>query len=221
MENFFSAVFFDMDGLFANSEPLWLESETELMSRFAHVWTHADQVHCLGGPLTRVGEYMFSIAKAESPEYFTKNLIDIVASKMAGGTELMPGAQLLAQTLSEAGVPLAMVSASPRNIVDAVLAGVGKHYFEITISSDDVINTKPAPDGYLKAAAHFNVDIENCLIFEDSLTGVAAAQSSGAFLIAVPHMVRVETSSRVRVIKSLEQLDIDSLKNYYQIFKKN
>ena len=219
MENFFSAVFFDMDGLFANSEPLWLEGETELMARHGHTWTHEDQVHCLGGPLTRVGEYMFSLVGVETPQFFTKTLVQIVVAKLAAGTQLMPGAQKLASALKAAGVPIAMVSASPRNIVNAVLSGVN-HDFATTISSDDVKNTKPDPEGYLKAAEFFGVDISNCLIFEDSLTGVAAATSSGAFLIAVPHFVKVNESPRVRVIKSLEELDIEILKNYHSDFIK-
>ena len=220
MENFFSAVFFDMDGLFANSEPLWLEGETELMARHGHTWTHEDQVHCLGGPLTRVGEYMFSLVGVETPQFFTKTLVQIVVAKLAAGTQLMPGAQKLASALKAAGVPIAMVSASPRNIVNAVLSGVN-HDFATTISSDDVKNTKPDPEGYLKAAEFFGVDISNCLIFEDSLTGVAAATSSGAFLIAVPHFVKVNESPRVRVIKSLEELDIEILKNYHSDFIKS
>jgi len=217
MENFFSAVFFDMDGLFANSEPLWLEGETELMARFGHSWTHEDQVHCLGGPLTRVGEYMFSLVSVESPQFFTQTLVDIVVAKLSSGTQLMPGAQKLARALKAAGVPIAMVSASPRNIVNAVLSGVD-HNFATTISSDDVKNTKPDPEGYLKAAEFFGVDIAQCLIFEDSLTGVVAATSSGAFLIAVPHFVTVNESPRVRVIKSLEELDIEVLKSYHADF---
>jgi HAD superfamily hydrolase (TIGR01509 family) len=217
MENFFSAVFFDMDGLFANSEPLWLEGETELMARYGHVWTHEDQVHCLGGPLTRVGDYMFSLVSTQSPQFFTKTLVEIVVAKLAAGTQLMPGAQKLARVLKESGVPIAMVSASPRNIVNAVLSGVD-HDFATTISSDDVKKTKPDPEGYLKAAEFFGVDITNCLVFEDSLTGVAAATASGAFLIAVPHFVTVNESLRVRVVKSLEELNIEVLANYYTEF---
>jgi HAD superfamily hydrolase (TIGR01509 family) len=217
MENFFSAVFFDMDGLFANSEPLWLEGETELMARYGHVWTHEDQVHCLGGPLTRVGDYMFSLVSAQSPQFFTNTLVEIVVAKLSAGTQLMPGAQKLARVLKESGVPIAMVSASPRNIVNAVLSGVD-HDFATTISSDDVKKTKPDPEGYLKAAEFFGVDITNCLVFEDSLTGVAAATASGAFLIAVPHFVTVNESPRVRVIKSLEELNIEVLANYYTEF---
>jgi HAD superfamily hydrolase (TIGR01509 family) len=130
----------------------------------------------------------------------------------------MPGAVELVRELQSHGVKTALVSASPRNIVDAVLDNLGHELFPFSISSDDVINTKPHPDGYLKAAVISDSDITNCLIFEDSLTGMKAAVSSGARLIAVPHLVSIEESERVRVIKSLEQLSFLKLQELYQDF---
>jgi beta-phosphoglucomutase-like phosphatase (HAD superfamily) len=55
-------------------------------------------------------------------------------------------------------------------------------------------------------------------VFEDSLTGVGAATSSGAWLIAVPHLVKVDESARVRVIKSLEQLNFEMLQKLHADF---
>jgi beta-phosphoglucomutase-like phosphatase (HAD superfamily) len=54
-------------------------------------------------------------------------------------------------------------------------------------------------------------NISNCLVFEDSITGMSAAIASGAYLIGVPHLVSIEESARVRVIKSLEQLSFFKL----------
>jgi beta-phosphoglucomutase-like phosphatase (HAD superfamily) len=98
------------------------------------------------------------------------------------------------------------VSASPRSIVDAALDNLGHDLFPFSISSDDVQETKPNPESYLKAANLCGADITECLVFEDSLTGMSAAIASGAFLIGVPHMVSMEESPRVRVVKSLEQI---------------
>ena len=61
-------------------------------------------------------------------------------------------------------------------------------------------------------------NIQNCLVFEDSLTGMNAATSSGAYLIAVPHLVTIEESSKVRVIASLEQLNIAKLQHLFKDF---
>ncbi len=219
MNNFFSAVLFDMDGLLIDSEPLWLEAEIELTAPFGYAWTSEDQSACLGGPLTRLGEYMYSKCKHEqSPAYFTQAIIELMVAKLVNGTPLMPGAASLIAELESAQIPLAMVSASPRQIVDAALSAHTNLPFAITISSDDVERTKPFPDGYLKAAQHLGVDIRECLIFEDSLTGTRAAQSSGAYLIAVPHMVQVDEGAKTRVVKSLEEINYQRLEKLYGNF---
>lgn len=217
--DFYEAIFFDMDGLTVDSEPLWLESEVELTAFFGYEWVEADQVACLGGPLSKVGEYMFERCKrVKSPEFFTRTLIDIQIKKLRGATPLMPGAINLIREIQSNGTPTGLVSASPRGIVNAVLENLGGDLFPFSISSDDVERTKPYPDAYLLAANKCRVDITASLIFEDSLTGVSAAQASGAWLIAVPHLVQVRESARVRSIKSLEQLSLAKLGELFKNF---
>jgi HAD superfamily hydrolase (TIGR01509 family) len=145
-------------------------------------------------------------------------LIDTQAFKMRGNTPTMPGALELVRELQSHGVKTGLVSASPRNIVDAVLDNLGHDLFPFSISSDDVEKTKPNPDCYLKAAVMTDSDIQNCLVFEDSLTGMQAATSSGAYLIAVPHLVTIAESSKVRVISSLEQMSFAKLQNLFSNF---
>jgi len=219
VKSFFDAVFFDMDGLLVDSEPEWLKSESEITAAFGYQWTSQDQVACLGGPLSRVGQYMHDKCnQAETPGFFTSKLVQVQSERMRSHTPFMPGAYELVKDLQKNGVKTGLVSASPRIIVDAVLDNVGADLFPFSISSDDVERTKPHPDAYLKAAQLTNSPIEHCLIFEDSLTGVGAATSSGAWLVAVPHLVQVDESERVRVIKSLEQLNFAKIKKLYEDF---
>ena len=219
MRSFFDAVFFDMDGLLVDSEPEWLKSESEITAAYGYQWTSQDQVACLGGPLSCVGQYMHDKCnQAETPDFFTNKLVEVQSEKMRSHTPFMPGAYELVKDLQKNGVKTGLVSASPRIIVDAVLDNVGAELFPFSISSDDVERTKPHPDAYLKAAQLTNSAIENCLVFEDSLTGVGAATSSGAWLVAVPHLVHVEESERVRVIKSLEQLNFTKVQELFKDF---
>ena len=213
MGDFFDAVFFDMDGLMVDSEPEWLLSEIEVTAPFGYRWQDEDQVACLGGPLSKVGQYMFDkCGQVQSPQFFTQTLIDAQVARLRGNTPTMPGAIELVRELQSHGVKTALVSASPRNIVDAVLDNLGHDLFPFSISSDDVTNTKPDPEAYVKAATMSGSDISNCLVFEDSLTGMNAAIASGAYLVGVPHLVSIAESSRVRVIKSLEQLSYSKIK---------
>jgi len=208
-----------MDGLLVDSEPEWLKSESEITAAYGYQWTSQDQVACLGGPLSRVGQYMHDKCnQAETPDFFTNKLVEVQSEKMRSHTPFMPGAYELVKDLQKNGVKTGLVSASPRIIVDAVLDNVGAELFPFSISSDDVERTKPHPDAYLKAAELTNSAIENCLVFEDSLTGVGAATSSGAWLVAVPHLVHVDESERVRVIKSLEQLNFTKVQELYKDF---
>jgi HAD superfamily hydrolase (TIGR01509 family) len=208
-----------MDGLLVDSEPEWLKSESEITAAFGYQWTSQDQVACLGGPLSRVGQYMHDKCnQAETPDFFTNKLVEVQSEKMRSHTPFMPGAYELVKDLQKNGVKTGLVSASPRIIVDAVLDNVGAELFPFSISSDDVERTKPHPDAYLRAAQLTNSAIENCLVFEDSLTGVGAATSSGAWLVAVPHLVHVDESERVRVIKSLVQLNFTKVQELFKDF---
>ena len=216
MSDFYSAVFFDMDGLFVDSEPQWLLAETELMADYGYEWTSVDQNYCLGGPLTRVGKYMFDKSgNAESPEFFTRSIIEKMAVKLSAGAPVMPGALDLLKDLYENNIPTALVSASPRVLVDSVLKSVPTHTFSFSLSADDVTNSKPDPEAYLKAADNLKVSIENCLILEDSPTGVKAATSSGAFTIAVPHFIDITQKDRLRIISSLTELSFENLRISY------
>lgn len=220
MNNFYDAVFFDMDGLLVNSEPLWLEAETELMANFGYAWRTEDQNQCLGGPLSRVGTYMFERSgNQESPEYFTASVIDLMTHKLEHGAPVMPGALELLADLESNHVPTALVSASPRVLVDAVLSSLTANSFAFSLSADDVENPKPNPEAYVKAARNLGVNIFNCLILEDSPTGVQAATGSGAFTVAVPHFVEINPKSKLRVIDSLEELDFQKLQINYELDK--
>lgn len=216
-ESFYSAVFFDMDGLLINSEPLWLESETEMMAAFDYQWLESDQAACLGGPLDRVGNYMSNLIGGKKDGHsLMLEIIDRMVEKFKGDLPLMPGAIDLIDDLRTHDVELTLVSASPRSLVDAALANFEVNPFSRSISSNDVKVTKPDPEGYLLAASSGGHDISDCLIFEDSLTGVTAAKASGAWVMAVPHLVPITKAGRVDVTDSLVNWSYEKLLTKYE-----
>jgi len=202
--DFYSAVFFDMDGLLVDSEPLWLISETQMMAEYGYQWLESDQAACLGGPLDRVGNYMSGlIGGKRDGNSLTLEIIDRMVDKFKGDLPFMPGAIELINDLRLHQVELTLVSASPRSLVDAVLNNFEVNPFVRSISSNDVKVSKPDPEGYLLAATSGGHDISNSLVLEDSLTGVTAAKASGAWVLAVPHLVPIEKIGRVDVTDSL------------------
>ena len=214
----FQAVLFDMDGLFIDSEPDWHAAESEMMRSNGYDWTPQDQLKCLGGPLERVTVYMSDCLNgSKTPEQLANLIVAEMRQRMSGKVSLMPGALEFSRELSKSGMSQALVSASPRPIVDAVLSGMNEKYFECSVAAGDIERTKPFPDPYLHAAKLLRVDIEECLIFEDSPTGLTAARASGAFVVGIPHFVEVLEEPRLKIIKSFNEVSMESLENWSQI----
>ena len=212
LTDFYSAVFFDMDGLLVDSEPLWFISETQMMAEYGYQWLESDQAACLGGPLDRVGDYMSGLIGGKRDGHsLMLDIIERMVEKFKGDLPFMPGAIELINDLRAHGVPLTLVSASPRSLVDAALSNFEENPFVRSISSNDVKVSKPDPEGYLLAAASGGHDISNSLVLEDSLTGVTAAKASGAWVLAVPHLVPIEKSGRVDVTSSLTNWSYEKL----------
>jgi HAD superfamily hydrolase (TIGR01509 family) len=205
------AILFDMDGLLVDTEPYWLETERELMAEFGVQWQISDQFYCLGGPMEKVSRYMADLSRnSKSADWFANELVDRMARKFEA-IALMPGIQALLQEILGLRLPCALVSASPRRLVDAVLDSLTAHPFALSISADDVECGKPYPDPYLKAAHLLEVDIQHSLIFEDSPTGVMAARRSGAWVIAVPHVAPIEIAPKSAILPTLANHSISSL----------
>jgi HAD superfamily hydrolase (TIGR01509 family) len=183
-----------------------------MMAEYGYEWLESDQAACLGGPLDRVGNYMSGLigGKRDGHSLMTE-IIDRMVEKFKGDLPFMPGAIALINDLRAYGVPLTLVSASPRSLVDAALSNFEENPFVRSISSGDVKVSKPDPEGYLLAATSGGHEISNSLVLEDSLTGVTAAKASGAWVLAVPHLVPIEKSGRVDVTESLANWSYEKL----------
>jgi len=207
-----------MDGLFIDSEPDWHAAESEMMRSNGYDWTPQDQLKCLGGPLERVTVYMSECLNgSKTPEQLANLIVATMNKRMSGKVSLMSGALEFSRELNKVEMPQALVSASPRPIVDAVLAGMNEKYFACSVAAGDIERTKPFPDPYLHAAKLLGVDIKHCLIFEDSPTGLTAARASGAFVVGIPHFVEVLEEPRLKIVKSFNEVSMESLENWSQI----
>jgi len=183
-----------------------------MMAEYGYQWLESDQAACLGGPLDRVGNYMSGlIGGKRDGNSLTLEIIDRMVDKFKGDLPFMPGAIELINDLRLHQIELTLVSASPRSLVDAVLNNFEVNPFVRSISSNDVKVSKPDPEGYLLAATSGGHDISNSLVLEDSLTGVTAAKASGAWVLAVPHLVPIEKIGRVDVTDSLTKWSYEKL----------
>lgn len=213
----FAAVLFDMDGSLVDTEPMWHAAEIDVMAGHGTQWTLADQRYAIGGPMSRVGQYMVDRLTAQgvtgiSAEGILAELLAAFERHLdAGEIAVYDGADALLAQATAAGLPLALVSNSTRRLMDKVLAANPGLTFEVTIAGDEVPLAKPHPDPYWTAAHRLGVPIEECLIVEDSPTGVAAARDSGACVVAVAHLGQLDPGPRGLVVSRLDGLDLADL----------
>jgi len=200
-----SALLLDMDGTLVETESRWYEAETAVMHSLGAHWTPADQAVLVGGPLLRALEYMSERAGGVPVADLETLLLDRMEALLdAHPVQWQPGAAELVDEATAAGLPMALVSASTRRLVDAVLRHIGDSHFDTTVAGDETVRTKPDPDPYLEAARRLGIDAAEAVVVEDSPTGVKAGLAAGAFVLAIPHVAPVEPAPRLHIVDSLD-----------------
>ncbi|MFC8451044.1 HAD family hydrolase [Kitasatospora sp. NPDC057223] len=208
------AVLLDMDGTLVDTEDFWWQAEVSLFAELGHVLDENDRAHVVGGPMSRVIDYLLSATGVDlAPADLTTLINERFVGLLAGGVPLMPGAERLLNTLAAHGVPAALVSASHRHIIDIVLESLGAHHFAFSLAGDEVPRTKPHPDPYLEAVRRFGAEPARCVVVEDAPTGVRSGEAAGCPVIAVPSVAAIEPGPGRLVVPSLEHVDLELLRS--------
>lgn len=210
-----------MDGTLVDSEPIWAEEECKLMAEYGVLWQESDSVACLGGPISRLDAYMRNLVQEKlEPNVLANELVNRMANRLASDTQYAPGAYELICQFRDANLPMALVTASDRSIMDSVLSSFEEKFFKAAICSEDVAISKPNPEGYLLAAKMLDVDIHRCLIIEDSLTGMTAAKDSGAYLLGINPHPKFEMKDRFKSVVGLAEVTMEYLyREFLEIIK--
>ena len=202
-----------MDGLLVDTEPLWFETEAEVMDRLGAPWTKQDQEQLLGGSMDNTVGYLLARATRPVPSAdVARWMMDGMLRRAAEGRVIVrPGARELLEAVAAAGIPHALVTGSQRPFAEAVLASTGFR-FPVTVTGDDVTRTKPDPEPYLLAAKLLDADPEQCVALEDSPNGVASATGAGCLVVAVPTLLPIPPAARRLVVPSLSEVKLATLR---------
>jgi HAD superfamily hydrolase (TIGR01509 family) len=178
-------IVFDMDGVLVDSEPLhidaWNEVFAEFNLHFSTEWYH----QWIG-----VSDRHFTLKIIEQYSIPTQAETLLQAKRRVFEAKIAKGVS--PHTGVKEGLPLlhhfhkAVATSSNRTGAMISLKGANLfHFFQDIITADDVINYKPHPDCYLKAAQSLGFSPTECIGIEDSVSGVKAAKAAGLFIIGV------------------------------------
>ncbi|MCF6521810.1 HAD-IA family hydrolase [Streptomyces sp. JJ36] len=101
------------------------------------------------------------------------------------GVVPIPGAAALLASLSGSGVPHALVTSADAGLADARMGAAGLPVPRVRVTAECVSASKPDPEGFLKGAAELGHAPGDCLAFEDSAAGIAAALAAGMRVVGV------------------------------------
>jgi len=183
-----AGVLFDMDGTLVDSEKLWTIGLEELAIRHGGALSGTARTAMVGSSMAEsmrilhedIGQPGLSVA--DSVEWLERRIEDLFTSDLIWRA----GAQQLLHELRAADLPMALVTATRRQLVEVALLTIGADWFDAVVAGDEVGQTKPHPEPYLKAAAALGAEPGRCVAIEDSPNGVRSAAAAGCVVLAVP-----------------------------------
>jgi HAD superfamily hydrolase (TIGR01509 family) len=197
------AVLWDMDGTIVDTEPYWIKAETELVAVFDGTWSHEDGLSVVGQGLPVTAARLQQRGVALTIDEIVQSLTSRVLEQLEESIPYRPGARELLSGFAEAGIPQALVTMSIERMALRVADIITGAPFSTVVAGDNVINSKPDPEAYLVAAERLDVDIRQCVAFEDSPSGCTSAFSAGAFTVGIPHLVALDGVPTSTTVPSL------------------
>jgi HAD superfamily hydrolase (TIGR01509 family) len=212
-----AGVLWDMDGTLIDSEKLWDISLRELVAHLGGTELRQSVREALVGSnmqrtcevlLAEAGQPITPEAVAQASRWLTDRTRELFASDLPW----RPGAQEALKSVRASGVPTALVTSTERDLTEVALNTIGREYFDVTVTGDEVDGrNKPDPWPYLTAARLLGADPARCVAIEDSATGAASAEAAGCAVLVVPCDAPVPGGPHRTLRDSLVGVDIDVL----------
>ena len=174
-------VIFDCDGVLVDSEPLSMRADVMLLAQHGIDISEAEAHSRFVGTTFQA---MLDMMTKQFGTVFPPGL-DLVKNTMVEALyrselKIVPGVVDVLDALKARGVSISIGSNSPKKRVELAVELVGiADRFDRIVSYEDVAHGKPAPDIYLQAAKLAGTGIDECIVVEDSVTGVTAAVAAG------------------------------------------
>jgi len=188
------AVIFDLDGTILKTDHVWKSSNAPILDSHAPHFTKAekDAIASTFGDMTiyEVWQKVHTVCSVEisMDEIINENIKHLHVRYEADSISFIPHFKKFHKKVAKRGLKTAIATNSQQETMDVILRKVPlkKHFGEHIYNADHVNKVfKPNPDVYLHAAKMIEVDPADCLVIEDSGSGIKAAKSAGMYCIGI------------------------------------
>ena len=206
----YKCIIFDCDGVLVDSEPI---ANQILITMAAELGVAIDMNfaidHFIGKSLYTCMEIISKYGKIKLPDNFEKDFRTRSFQKFKEQLQPIPR---IKHVLKRLELPFCVASSGPVKKIELNLKTTGLYsFFEGKIFSCYMVNAwKPEPDVFLLAAKTMGFATKDCLVVEDSLAGITAAQNGGFDVVAYKSEFN---------IKELQNLEIPKISNMKELFK--
>ncbi|NLJ10054.1 MAG: beta-phosphoglucomutase [Treponema sp.] len=183
-------VIFDLDGVLVDTAVYHFMAWKRLAKELNIDFTESDNERLKGVSRMRSLEILLELGHISASEEEKKLLAEKKNSwymeMLQNLTEdhLLPGARSLLNYLKTNGYKIALGSASKNARFILMKLGI-QSFFDVIVDGNRVVNAKPDPEVFIKAADDLGLPYRQCVVFEDSLAGIEAAKSAGMKVVAV------------------------------------
>ncbi|MGB0891808.1 MAG: beta-phosphoglucomutase [Flavobacteriaceae bacterium] len=181
---------FDLDGVIVDTAKYHYLAWKKLANHLGFEFTKEQNELFKGVSRKRCLEILLEIGnrKATKEEFDTwmveKNVDYLEYIKNMDASEILPDVPRVLQFLKEKNITIALGSASKN--AQPILEKVNLlHYFDTIIDGNNVTKAKPNPEVFLLAAKQIGVKPENCVVFEDAVAGIEAANAAEMISIGI------------------------------------
>ena len=176
------AALFDLDGTLVDSETQTDEAIAAVMAQHGFANFALPHFDTRGRTWAHVAETIRAQTGIAVPAPALADEFLVHWNGITTHVKSIPGAPQALQAAAAAGLKLAVVSSSPRAVIDSFLGRLGAAAVvdpRARIGGDAVARSKPDPEGFLLAARALGVEPAESLVFEDSRAGLLAARAAG------------------------------------------
>ncbi len=210
----YKAVIFDLDGTLIDSMQLWRHVDTEFLnSRGIAVPLDLFEHLPHGNSFIQTSRYFKErFGLPDSPESIMQEWTDMVRHHYESDVPLKPGVEKLITELSASHIPMGIGTSNSYELAQKALQHNGVwHYFGCVVTGDLHMKGKPFPDIYLQAARELELDPSQCLVIEDTLSGVQAGKAAGMSVFAIFDEDSIEQQSQIKALADGFFMDYVSL----------